>query len=307
MFTHAIVNPVAGRGRVRRLWPDLATRLHDLVPDLTIEKTTAPGEATTLTRTALREGAERIVAVGGDGTLHEVVNGFFATDGTPLGASACLVPIACGSGTDFRRALNVPTGIEAVQLLRSERIRCVDLLRIEYVTEEGRRAHRYAVNITSFGLTSRVVQAVQRSHGWGPGSLRYLTALLRALTAHGPFQAELVLDGEPLDVSEIHLVAIANGHSFGGGIRIAPQAQLDDGALDVTILHDVPARSLLCRLPRFYRGTHSDLEGVTVARGRRITARLRSDASVGLEADGEHLGHLPVTVEVVPDALRVQC
>jgi YegS/Rv2252/BmrU family lipid kinase len=307
MRTHAIVNPAAGKGRVRRLWPDLEPRLRDAAPGLTVEWTTAPTEATRLARAALRDGVERIVAVGGDGTLHEVVNGFFAEDGTALDTSACLVPISCGSGTDFRRALNVPTELDAVRLLESGRDAWVDLLRIEYTTAEGRRAHRYAVNITSFGLSSRVVQAVNRGGGRLPGPIRYFSAILCALVGHRPFPVELTLDGTPLAASEIHLAAVANGHTFGGGVHIAPDAQYDDGELDVVVLHDISALALLRRLPRFYQGTHLDLDGVATARGRRVTARARTDAPIWVEADGEVLGRLPVTVEVVPEALRVQC
>jgi YegS/Rv2252/BmrU family lipid kinase len=307
MRTHAIVNPAAGKGRVRRLWPDLEPQLRDAAPGLTVEWTTAPTEATRLARAALRDGADRIVAVGGDGTLHEVVNGFFGADGTPLDTSACLVPISCGSGTDFRRALNAPTELDAVRLLESERKAWVDLLRIEYTTEEGSRARRYAVNITSFGLSSRVVQAVNRGGGRLPGPLRYFAAILRALTAHRTFPVDLALDGTSLNASEIHLAAIANGHTFGGGVRIAPNARFDDGLLDVIVLHDISALSLLRRLPRFYQGTHLALDGVTAARGKCLTARARTDAPVWVEADGEVLGHLPITVEVVAEALRVQC
>jgi YegS/Rv2252/BmrU family lipid kinase len=255
---------------------------------------------------ALRDGAERIVAVGGDGTLHEVVNGFFAADGTPLNPSACVVPIPCGSGTDFRRALKAPMGLEAVQLLRSERIQPIDLLRISYSTSEGEQALRYAVNITSFGLSSRVVQAVNRGGGRLPGPLRYFGGILRALTAHTTVPVDLTLDGTPVDAAEIHLAAVANGRSFGGGVCIAPNARFDDGALDIVVLHDIPVVSLLRRLPRFYRGTHLTLDGVTAARGQRFTARARTDAPIWVEADGEVLGQLPVTVEVVPESLRVQ-
>lgn len=307
MRTHAIVNPAAGKGRVRRLWPGLEPRLRDAAPGLTVEWTTAPNEATRLARAALRDGVERIVAVGGDGTLHEVVNGFFAEDGTALDTSACLVPISCGSGTDFRRALNVPTELDAVRLLESGRDAWVDLLRIEYTTAEGSRAYRYAVNITSFGFTSRVVQAVNQGKGRLPGPLRYFGAILRAVVGHHPCAVDMTLDGTPLDVSEIHLGAVANGHTFGGGIHIAPNARFDDGLLDLVVLHDISVVSLLRRLPRFYQGTHLTLDGVTAAQGRRVTAHARTDAPVWLEADGEVLGCLPATVEVVPEALRIQC
>ncbi|PQJ35763.1 hypothetical protein BSZ35_15225 [Salinibacter sp. 10B] len=306
MRTHVIVNPAAGNGRVRRLWPRLESRLREASADLSVEWTPGPGAATELVRSALRDGEERIVAVGGDGTLHEVVNGFFAADGAPLAPAACLVPIPCGTGTDFRRALSIPTGVEAVELLEKGQTEWIDLLRLHYTAPDGSRTQRYALNIASFGLSSRVVRAVARSWSALPGSLRYPVALLRALRAHRSCPVDLTLDDTPLEISGIHLVAVANGHAFGGGIQIAPKARFDDGDLDVTILRDVPVWTLLRRIYRFYSGTHLTLEGVTAARGQHFTARPQTDTPVWLEADGELLGQLPVTVEVVPEALQIQ-
>jgi YegS/Rv2252/BmrU family lipid kinase len=306
MCALAVVNPAAGGGRVRRRWPTLAPRLRGAVPDLTVRWTTAPGEATALTRSAVRSGTEHIVAVGGDGTLHEVVNGFFAADGTPLTPAPVLTPLPCGTGSDFCRALGTPTALEAVARLSTPRSRRVDLLRVHYTDPSGARALRYGLNVVSFGLSARVVERLgRRSRGAFAGRLSYLGALLRTLTSHRPFAAHLTVDDAPLPGGALHLGAIANGPSFGAGLRIAPGAQLDDGRLDVTVLHDASALSLLCRLPRFYRGTHPALDGVTTAPGRRVAATPRA-LPVPLEADGEWLGRLPATVEVVPGALRLR-
>lgn len=306
MRTHAIVNPAAGGGRVRRRWPTLEARLRGVVPNLTVRRTTAPGEATALVRAAVRDGAERIVAVGGDGTLHEVVNGFFAADGTPLSPAPVLTPLPCGTGSDFCRALGIPAAPVAVARLSDPQSRRIDLLRVRYTDSTGARVHRYGLNVVSFGLSARVVEGLGPQHrGLLRGRLSYLGALLRALGSHRSFGVELTVDGTPLPGSAVHLGAVANGPSFGAGIRIAPGARPDDGRLNVTILHDAPALALLCRLPRFYRGTHPALDGVTTARGRRLTATPR-EPPVPLEADGEWLGRLPATVEVVPNALRLQ-
>lgn len=307
MQTCAIVNPVAGSGRVQRLWPTLKSRLEDKSQDLSILRTSAPKEATDLTRSALRAGAERIVSVGGDGTLHEVVNGFFDEDGTQLSSSACLTPIPCGTGTDFRRSLNIPFGIEASSLLDQERPRSIDLLRVGYTNASGQTAWCYAVNITSFGLSSHVARHVnQDPNAWLPGSVRYFGAILRAVWSHRLVPVRLTLDQSLIPISPIRLVAVANGHTFGGGIRIAPTARFNDGRLSVTILDDTSIGYFLRHLPHFYRGTHRSLNGVTTLEGQTMTAQPRTDVPVWLEADGEVLGRLPVQVEVVPNALRVQ-
>lgn len=306
MRTCAIVNPAAGQGRVERLWPDLLPKLRAVTSDLAVCTTTGPGEATTLTRAALTEDYDRIVAVGGDGTLHEVVNGYFQPDGTALTPAPPLVPLSCGTGTDFNRVLGQKTGLDAVSYLRSDRVRPVDLLRLEYRGLNGERASRYALNIISFGLSSAVVRSVNRGGLPLPGPLRYFGAILRALLNHSPFRVALTLDGESLGEGAVRLVAIANGHTFGAGVKIAPNAVIDDGQLNLTTLHDVPALRLLRSLPRFYKGEHLSLDGVSTHRGRQVTVRPFTDEPVWLEADGELIGKLPVTVEVVPEALRVQ-
>jgi lipid kinase, YegS/Rv2252/BmrU family len=302
----AIVNPAAGQGQVKRLWPELLPELRAATSDLAVCKTTGPGEATTLTRAALTEDYDRIVAVGGDGTLHEVVNGYFRPDGTALTPAPPLVPLSCGTGTDFNRMLGQKIGLNAVSYLRSDRVRPVDLLRLEYTDRDGDSASRHALNITSLGLSSAVVRSVNRGGLPLPGGLRYFGAIMRALSAHAPFEVAITLDDEVLGEGPVRLVAIANGHTFGAGVKIAPNAVVDDGRLDLTILHDISAFRLLRSLPRFYDGRHVSLDGVSTHRGRRLTVRPFTDGPVWLEADGELVGQLPVTVEVVPDAIQLQ-
>jgi YegS/Rv2252/BmrU family lipid kinase len=306
MRTCAIVNPVAGGGRVWRLWPRLLSRLLAVTNSLSVRWTTEPGTATSHTRRALQDGFDRIVAVGGDGTLHEVVNGFF-DEQSPITPSAVLVFVACGSGSDFRRTLGAPTGVEAVQQLQSDRIQPVDVLRMQYATEHGRRAQRYAINIASAGLSGTVVRRFSPGILPAPTRLRYLQAALRALATDRPAPVRLTLDGDPLPPSQVRLVAAANGHTFAAGLPIAPTATPHDGVFDVTVLHDVPIPTLLRHVHRFYLGTHLSLDGVSKYRGRRLIVEPLDDRRpVWVEADGEALGKLPLSVEVVPQALRVQ-
>ena len=245
--------------------------------------------------------------MGGNGTLREVVNGFFATGGTSLAPLRCARPLAYGTGSDFRRALGVPAAPAALERLSTPRTRSIDLLKVAYATAVEERAYRYALNMVSTGLSERVVHRLQRDGDLLPfARLRCVEALLRVLAAHRPFRAVLEVDGTPVPASALHMVAVANRPSFGAGLRIAPDAVLDDGRLAVTVLHDVSALALLGRLHHFYRGTHPSLRDVTTRPGRRLHARSRQVAPVLVEADGELLGRLLATVETVPDALRLQ-
>lgn len=306
MHTCAIVNPVAGGGRARRRWPQLLSCLQEVASSLSVRWTTGPDSATSLARQALKEGTDRIVAVGGDGTLHEVVNGFFENEAL-VAPSAVLAFVACGSGSDFRRALGTPTGVDAVQQLRSAPIQRLDLLRVQYTTEKDCQAHCYAINIASTGLSGTVVRNFSRGSLPLPPRLRYFWAALWALASDHPFPLRLTLDGEPLPPTHARLVAVANGHSFAAGLPIAPAATPNDGLFDVTVLHDAPIFSLLRRGHRFYQGTHTSLDEVTTYRGRHLTIHpLDTRPPPWLEADGEALGLLPATVELLPQALRVQ-
>lgn len=306
MRTCAVVNPVAGGGRVRRMWSQLHPRLRDAASSLSVRWTTGPSTATALARRALKEGFERIVAVGGDGTLHEVVNGFFEGE-TAVDPSAVLVFVGCGSASDFRRSLGAPSGVAAVRQLRSDRIEPFDVLRLQYATGTDGRATRYAINVASFGLSGTVVRTFSPGSSLLPSRLLYLGAALRALATDRPPPVRLTLDGESLSPAPVRLVTTANGHTFAAGLPIAPTASPRDGQFDVTVLHDVPIRSLLRHIHRFYLGTHTALSGVSTHRGRRLTAHPVDDRPpVWVEADGEALGRLPVAVTLVPQALRIQ-
>ncbi len=305
MHTCAIVNPAAGGGRVRRLWPRLRPLLHSACPQLTIRWTSGPGSGTALTQQAIRQGVDRVVAVGGDGTFHEVVNGLAGTRSSRE-APVCAF-VACGTGSDARRALGLPAGLDGVAHLRTAPIRPVDLLHLQYTTSDGRTASRVALNVASFGLSGAVVRWAQRGRALPlPPRLRYFGAILVALCTNRPRAVALTLDGRPLPVDRVWAVAVANGPTFGAGLQIAPSARIDDGQVDVTVIHDEPVRALLRHARRFYRGTHGSLDGVTMHRGHTLTARPAGSSPVWLEADGERLGRLPAHIEVRPRALRVQ-
>lgn len=316
-FSHTvvIVNGEAGGGTVRRLWPRL---LREIVAAsagrLSVQWTTCPEAATELTRTALQAGADRIVAVGGDGTLHEVVNGFFEED-RPIAPQAVLVHLPCGTGGDFRRALQVGNGLASAHQLRSPRIREIDLLRVRYASAGNGSASQYVANVASCGLGGLVVQSVEQTPArlgahLGPlgGTLVYLGAILYGLATDPPARLHIEIDGRDLGAVTARNVAIANGPAFGGGLRIAPRAAIDDGELDVVIIEDVSIRFLLSHAHRFYRGTHASLPGVHHVRGRRVTLHPAPGETdpVWLEGDGELLGRLPASVEVIPRALRIQ-
>jgi YegS/Rv2252/BmrU family lipid kinase len=265
-----------------------------------------------MTRSALRAGADRILAVGGDGTVHEVVNGFY-DDGQPVAPEAVLAHLPCGTGGDFRRALGVPAGLDAASVLQGGRIRAIDLMRVTCRTPAGEAATSLVANVASCGLGGVVVQVVRHlptpTGTWlGPfgGTLAYFVAILYGLAVSASDAVTVDIDGRTLGRIRMRTIAVANGPSFGGGLRIAPEARVDDGLLDVVTIGDASIGALLARAHRFYAGTHRGLDAVRFVRGRQITIHPTSPSPVWLEGDGELLGCLPATFEVLPEALRVQ-
>ena len=316
-FAHtvAVVNRAAGGGAVRRIWSRmLAAIVEQTEGRLTIEWTPAAGAASALTRSALQSGADRILAVGGDGTVHEVVNGFFDDDGQPIAPEAVLAPLPCGTGGDFRRALGLPSsGVRAARNLSRAPTRRLDLVRVTCAGPEGRPCTTYVANASSCGLGGAVVQTVHRLpvHGGAylgsaGGTLAYFGAILYSLATTTPDVLSIMADGQSLGQMEAWTVAVANGPSFGGGLRIAPHAELDDGWFDVVCLGGVSVGYLLRHALSFYRGRHLDLDPVRTFRAHQLRLAPTGDAPVWLEGDGELLGRLPATFEVVPRAIRVQ-
>lgn len=317
--TKAIVNPAAGNGRVRRVWPELLSRLLDR--PLSVAWTTGPGDATLLTRRALQNGYDRIVAVGGDGTLNEVVNGFF-DDGAPVQPNAVLVPVACGTGSDFSRTLEAMQPRDRAPNPRPEPHE-IDVGLARFVGHDGLPVRRYFVNVASFGLGGVVVRSIRkiREQTRLTGAAAYFVAILRGLARHRPDRVQLsserspandgdpTQNGPPAIVRDLRIrnVAVANGRFFGGGLQIAPSADLSDGLLDVVAIDDAAVPVLLRHAARFYRGRHYTLPCVTHETTRAVhAAPLDPVRPVWLDLDGEPVGRLPATFEVRPASLSVQ-
>ena len=303
--TVVIVNPRSQGGKLGKRWPELAETLGRAFP-FDVVTTTAPGDATRLAREALRGGAERVVAVGGDGTVNEVVNGFFDEDGHALAPEASLALVPYGTGGDFRRTLGIPIATaDAAAVIAKNQRRKLDVGRLELTLADGTRARRMFANIASFGVSGVVDRLVNES-GKRLGRLSFAVATARATWAYKNQRVQLVFDGDPKSRVEltINTVAIANGRYFGGAMMVAPDAEVDDGQFDVIALGDFHFGELLTSGRRLYKGTHLKMDKVTARRARIVEAEpLEPGAVVELDVDGECLGRLPARFEVVPSAI----
>jgi len=298
-----IVNPRAGgRSGTRRLdhlrrTLDEAELTHDVLA------TERPGDATRLAANALGEGGRFLVAVGGDGTVHEVVNGMLGPDGDPVAPDAVLGVVAAGSGCDFIRTFGLPAEPRAAALsLVGGAVRRLDVARVSYLDAGGRPSARFFANIAEAGLGADTAARAVRLPGF-LGRSRYLVAFWAVLPGYRARDVQIDVDGETAYEGRVVNVVAANCRYFGGGMQISPQSDPADGVLDLLVFHGRKTDSFTM-LPKIYRGAHLPHPRVTELRGRRVTVTSKEPLSV--EADGEVLGSSPVTIEVVPSAITLK-
>ncbi len=281
-----LVNPTAGKGRGARLCEPVAQRLRGHGCDVDVVVGRDADEAFDRVRNRVAEGVDGLVAVGGDGLVNIALQVVAGTD-VPLG----IVP--AGTGNDIARALGLALDdpVAAVDLAARGHTRAIDL---------GRANGRWFAGVLGSGFDSMVNERANRM-SWPNGRSRYNLAILAELRTFRPVPYTLELDGESWQ-TEAMLVAVGNGSSYGGGMRVCPDAQLDDGLLDITVLGPISKPEFLRVFPTVYKGTHVNHPAVTVRRARQVALR---SPGVTAYADGERVSVLPVHVEAMPEALRV--
>lgn len=301
MKTVIIINPTAGGGRSRRLWPRLEKPLRDHFPDLKIFWTEGPGDARKIA--AAQKDAEQIIACGGDGTIHEVANGILENGGA-TGRSPLLGILSLGTGSDLIKSLGIPSNpMRQMEVLLGSHETRIDVGEMEYAVGKGREK-RFFLNIADAGFGADVLRRLGNSRSLWGRKLAYLLATLRSYIHRKPTEMTITADGKPVWSEKALLVAVANGKSFGGGMQIAPQAELHDGLLDLVILRDLPSRWLPIALPSLYLKKIAALPQVQIQRAKRI--EISSKEEVFLDIDGERIGSLPVTFKIHPASLRVR-
>jgi YegS/Rv2252/BmrU family lipid kinase len=299
----AVVNPAAANGRAGRRWPRIVDRLRSAGWRIHEHLTRAPGDATRVTHELLRQGAREFLAVGGDGTVNEIVNGLSCEDTWPR-ATATLSVLPLGTGRDFARNIGIGSVHEAIAALDSDSIVELDL-GLATITDAGGRCHRRFVNIATTGLGASVAERVHRSARAFGGSAAYLVGTLMELVSYRPASARVVIDDQVVHDGPLALALIANGRSCAGGMVPAPHASLCDGLLDVLICRPVSRGALAFGLlPDVYRGRPIRHPAVGFARGASI--RIQAEHPIRLALDGEACDCLDLHVAVEPAALRVR-
>ncbi len=296
-----IVNPQAGRGRVRQNLANLRRALDEHGLDHDVVETEGPGHATTLTREALAAGWRYVAAVGGDGTVHEVLNGWFDGD-DPVADQAVLAVASAGSGSDFARTFGLPRRPEVlVHHFASTDTVPVDVGRMRYRDTDGVDTTRLFANIAEVGWGAEVVRRANRSPRW-LGRARYLAAAYGAIAATRRPQTSVELGHTTLERPLVNLV-VANGQFFGGGMKVAPRAVPDDDRFNVQLFWGGRSQVFVLTT-RIFRGDH--LPHPNIAEHQSATVAVESVEPLAVEADGEYLGTTPASFSLLPRALRLK-
>jgi len=298
-----IVNPAAARGGAGREWHRLQAAIEQSLGAHEVHFSESRLHATELTRNALCAGATTVLSVGGDGTHSEVVNGFFDA-GRAVNPRACLGLIPIGTGSDLVRTLGVPrVPLHAVESLRDAVPRQYDLILCTCTDTEGEKVERYVLNGVDCGFGAIVADRVNRSSKMIGGFVPYLVASLTTLIRWRHVDVCMALNEIHSVSASVMDVAVTNGRFTGGGMHIAPRASMNDGFLDVVITDNVGKLRALSLLPSLYRNRILERKGVTWRQCRRII--LDSDQDVPVAVDGELIGKLPATFDVMPAAIRM--
>jgi diacylglycerol kinase (ATP) len=282
-----LANPTAAGGRARRLLPSVLRVLRRQSKSLETVEAPTPEAVEGVARDAVQAGYERIIAAGGDGTVNIVLNAV-------KGSQTALAVLPLGHGNDLARALGIPLDpFAAAELV---------LRRPAAQTDVGLAGDRMFATVAAVGLDAETNRRARRWGSWPRGHLRYFLAGLRTLATFRPYRINLVTDSEEF-TGEAMWVAVANGPYYGGGIRIAPEASLSDGLLDVCVIERMSPAALLALYSALMRGEHLRSRAVRYFRCTR--AQFREPVGVELHADGEPVTQLPAEIVVEPEAVRM--
>ncbi|MBI2377186.1 MAG: diacylglycerol kinase family lipid kinase [Deltaproteobacteria bacterium] len=305
--TFVIVNPKSANGATGRHWPELRGALDRVLESWDSDFTLSRGDAMRLSRRAVAEGYDAIVSVGGDGTNNEVVSGMLDEAGAVVRPELVLGLVRAGTGGDFTRMLGLSSRIpKAVEHLAGAGTRACDIGFIEAVDLGGAPFRRAFLNEASFGLSGVIVDRVNHTTKAFGGGVSFFAGLVRGLTTFRPWKLAIEVDGAPFYEGLVTAGVAANGQYFGGGMRIAKAAAIDDGLLDIVVVTEIGAREI-ARVAELYTGDLVKWPSVRATRARTLRATAAGGVEpVLLDVDGEQPGRLPATIRVIPNAIRLK-
>lgn len=300
-MSHAkvIINPLARGGSTGKKWPQISELLKDAGLSFDHDFTEGVGHGTELAREAVDKGYELVITVGGDGTVNEVINGLVDEGGK---CRATLGIISTGTGGDLVRTLGIPRDyVQACHLFSNFKRVTIDLGAVEFV-RGNETVQRLFFNTAGLGFDAAVVEGTSRRLKIIRGTVPYVVGLLTTLVTYRNKEVVLSIDGAKQE-GRVLFIVVNNGRYFGGGMKVAPDADLCDGLLDVVIGGDAGKIEVLRTLPRIYSGTHITHPKIKLYQAKSI--QVESTERLLLQLDGELVGKAPASFRVVPAALTV--
>jgi YegS/Rv2252/BmrU family lipid kinase len=297
-----IVNPNAGNGKGKKDWDRIASLFEKERISVVHKFTESKGQATLLVREAISDGFRKIISVGGDGTLNEVVNGIFTQNICPTNeVTIGMIPV--GTGNDWGRLFGIPLVYEgAVKVISENKIMPHDVGTISYFGPEGAHKH-YFMNIAGLGFEAVVVRKTnkQKDKGRSNKAIYFYNILSSLISYHKP-EVKITIDGKTTSCRAFS-INVGNGRYCGGGMRQTPEALPDDGLLDITVIREMGRIEIIRNLHILYDGSilsHPKVDGF-----RSTNLKVTSETALYAEADGESLGHTPVEFGIIPGGVNI--
>ncbi len=304
--TQVIVNPESNKGRTRKKWEQIKEALKTFIKEFKYEFTEKPEQATEISRAALRGGSEMIVGVGGDGTINEIANGFFEGKNL-INPHAVLGIVPSGTGCDFSKSLRIPSSLKhALKVLTQAPSPAIDIGKASFLNHEGNNEERYFLNVADFGFGGEVLERMNQNRTKRKAA-SYLKSTLSTFFGYQNKTIKLKIDDEEIPRGEYLIGAVSNGRIFGKGMKIAPDAKLDDELFDIVLVKGMRVMEFLMNVWRIYAGTHLSHPKILLHRGKKIEA-IPEDTKedVLIEIDGEQVGKLPAVFEIIPRSIPIK-
>ncbi len=302
-----IINPTSGGGRSKSLWQELQPLLKETFGKFDFVFTRSAKDGPHQASLAIKKGFRWLIAAGGDGTLHDVING--AIEGLENVSRLSEITVGLlpmGSGDDFKRTIGWSADARvAIEKLKNRHTQKIDLGKMTYLSNEGHEKSLYFINIADFGLGGKVMREVNRSKKFFGPKLTYLYQELKTLLTYKPCSVVIETPKKNYHFHEVLLGIVANGRYFGSGLCIAPQAKIEDGLFEVVMIEKTSFLTALRRMPDLYLGRPFEEKSITRFQASRLTVQPTSLEPIWIEVDGEQPGKLPATFEVLPGALNL--
>ncbi len=297
-----IINPKAGNGKGKREWENISKIMSMEKIPFDYIFSTHPYHAIEIVKENVKEGYRKFVAVGGDGTLHDVVNGIMR-ENEEIIKESCVAVIPVGNGNDWCRTYQIPFDYaSAIQVLKKENCISQDLVQVHFM-EEGKRKSRYIINMAGIGYDATVCQKViQQKEKGKSGQTRYLINLFSSLMSYKSMSASVEIDGEKTE-GELFTMNVGVCQYNGGGMRQLPKAIPDDGFLDVMITRKISKSKIIRKIKMLFDGSFIELPEVMIYKAKNV--KVNSKNILPIEIDGEIMGEKPYEFSVIPKAINI--